>query len=160
MIKYEDKKEFKLSNKLNYQHNGSVMQCETLDMFAPSRAQSSEVFKLKQFYFKAQSDLATRFMPMLKNLQENKDKLNTQQDNGEDLEGQTAQVLQTIYTSDIDMNDFIKSFCDLAKKGAVKTPAGAQMTDLLLDSLSLQDIERLLGEYLVFFIVNSTAKAK
>jgi hypothetical protein len=159
MIKYSDKEQFKLSSKLQYQHNGDFADCEHLDIFAPTRSQFSEVIKLKQGYFKAQGEVAARYMPLMKNIEEIKSQLKKEDEQEQQsIDAQAKQIIEAIYTSDIDIEEYFKQFKLLCVKGAVKTPLGTAITELLLDKLSINDLERLLGEYLAFFIVGSTAK--
>lgn len=160
MLKYSDKETFKLSSKLQYQHNGDILECEELEMFAPSRAQFSEVIKLKQGYHKAQGEVAARYMPLMKNLDEIKEQLKQEENKQvENIDSQSKQIIEAIYTSSIDIEDFYKQFKSLCIKGGVKTPSGNSMTEALFDKLSIADLERLLGDYLAFFIVGSMTKA-
>lgn len=157
MIKYADSQEFTLSKKLRYQKNGDVLETDKLDMFAPSRDNFSQVLKLKQGYHKAQSQVAARYLPLLKNIDEFKDKFD-KQDKEEDIATLSTQVLEALYTSDIDIEDYFNCFKLLCTKGAIKTLDGVILTNEMLSNISINDLERLLGEYLGFFIVASTTK--
>lgn len=133
--------DFNLSGPINYHAEGTSEEGHSLTLAAPSVKARKKSAKLKQGVMRAVSSL-----------QGNAD---TQSDKKgkEDIKGE--EILALIQMSDIDYGEYIDTFIDLLCKGVCKIEDKVEITSNIAEDISFEDMEKLMGEYLVNFILGS-----
>lgn len=137
--------EYILSSPISYQYEGSATEGEIIYLTAPSAKNHKKIAKLKQGFMRAISDLDDSKQ------QENK----VAEEDVSDREKGLAMLglLQMSKTTDYD--DYIELFISLLSDGLAKIDDKVVLTNLLVEKLSFSDIEGLLSDYLVNFIIGS-----
>lgn len=155
--------EFNLLTPFDYHCNGVLAKAEVLSIKAPVFKQASHVSKIKQYFFvafKHQWDALTPEQQAKAEADEKKAELEAKENGTPIVDNQTMevharQVLGALTACPVlDIAELFKTFAKLLADGTAfiaddnKTP----LTSGLVDRLSYEDVERLLGEYIVHFL--------
>ena len=139
-----DKAEVTLQRPISYDSNGEKVMAQSVMLYAPNSVQLSNSTFMKQKFFQAVSSVKGE---------------SKKEDDGKkisDLSGQD--ILMMMYMSDVDMVKFMIAAKELLKSGVAKLDDKEKMNATLLEKLSDEDFEKLVGDYLVNFTLASALK--
>ena len=111
-----------------------------LELTAPSVNNRKRVAKLKQGFMRVINDL-----PETAKKEEKKDNEKVKPE----------EILTLIQMGSIEYDEYIDIFVNLLTSGVCKIEGEVAMTQLIAEKISFEDMERLMGEYLVNFILVS-----
>ncbi len=134
---------FELSTPLEYHSKGQLEKAVELLLKAPSNRQRHESAKLKQGFFRA-----------LKGVADNNGNVDSGTDDKSDGGISGSEVTSVIMMSDVDLSEYQENFRLLLVNGACFV-GGEKLTKELFDKLSDADTEKLMGEYIVSFLLAS-----
>lgn len=137
--------DFLLKSPIEIMDGGKIVPCDKLIMTAPSVSMMRYAMPLKQGLLSSMVKLNKQI-----NAEQSKDQGG---ENQGELTGEA--VLSILYMSDLDINKYTETFKDLCAEGAVKLKNGDKMQSHLIDKMSAEDFESLLGEYVANFIIGS-----
>ncbi len=134
--------EFSLSESISYHNKGESQEGHSLTLTAPTVKARKKAAKLKQGVMRAVSSLQgdANIKP-----EDKKSK--------EDIKPE--EILALIQMSSIEYDEYMDIFIDLLCKGICKIEDEIEMTAQLADKMSFEDTEKLMGEYLINFILGS-----
>jgi hypothetical protein len=141
----KDEIEVLLTKKIPYSKGGESLNAESVLLTAPSARDLKETTILKQSFFQAIASLKSQG-------EESASDIDAQVD---DMTGDD--VLSMMFMSNVDMNKFFDSAKSVLKKCA-KLDGVVELNDHLIDELNGDDFEKLVGEFLINFILASTLK--
>lgn len=134
--------DFTLSESIEYQSEGSTQTASMLELTAPSVNNRKRVAKLKQGFMRAINDLQG-------------DKSVEGGEKDKDHKIKPEEVLALLQMGSVEYDEYIDIFVNLLVSGVCKIDGKEPLTAIRVDNISFTDIERLLGEYLVNFILTS-----
>lgn len=132
-----------LTTPLKYSVSGGFEDANELILKAPSNKHRRQANELKQGFFRA-----------LKGSADASGNVETTAD-ASDHETTGDEIVTALMMSDIDYCKYIETFRDLLINNICYLPGDVKMTTPLFDSLSLDDTDTLLGEYLANFLLFS-----
>lgn len=135
--------EFNLNKPVKYHKNGNEELSYQLTLYAPAGRHRQELVKLKQGFLKSISSLQGSY---------NQSNANQSQENqgiGSD------EIIMILMMSDVDMNKYFDNFKALLCKNICYVDPNQKLTEYIYDNIDLDDLERLLGEYLSNFLLSS-----
>lgn len=132
--------DFTLSEPVDYQTGGENTKASMLELTAPSVNNRKRVAKLKQGFMRVINDL-----PETAKKEEKKDNEKVKPE----------EILTLIQMGSIEYDEYIDIFVNLLTSGVCKIEGEVAMTQLIAEKISFEDMERLMGEYLVNFILVS-----
>ncbi len=139
----QDRFEYRLEKPVTYHHKGEKRDGELLVLIAPTSRQNALRQKMQQMFMQAVASLRA------------KNTGNTGS-SGDDSDGDStmssSEVLSIMMMSDIDMCEFNEMFKRLLFDGACLVEGEEKLTQKLYDDFSAYDCDKLLGEYMAFFI--------
>lgn len=131
-----------LKNPVKYHKNGEIEYSHELTLFAPTGSHRRELVKLKQYFIKA-----------IKSLQGTDKADKSSSDDGQ----LTAESISYVFMfSDIDFNEIIDTFESLITKGLCNVDDNQKMTSSIYKNIMPDDLEKIIGEYLLVFLLSST----
>lgn len=139
--------EFHLEEPLEYAHDGDPATTEEITLKAPKTRQRKTVGKLKQYFFRA----------LPKDQTDDDEKKQDQPQDEVEIKGD--EIIFLIAQSDVDYTDFIEQGRKLMLSGTAEVAPGVPLTDVLIDRMSIDDVDRMIGEYVATFIVRSALKS-
>lgn len=139
--------DFTLSGPISYQATGENTQASMLELTAPSVKNRKKVAKLKQGFMRVINDLPET---QKKEAQEQAEK-----EKGKSEAPDPQEILTLIQMGAVEYDEYIDIFVSLLVSGICKIEGEVAMTQLIADKISFQDMEKLMGEYLVNFILVS-----
>jgi hypothetical protein len=125
---------------------GKQIQCTCIHLYAPSAKQLENVTPMKQLFFQA--------VGSLKDDDKAKDKPPSQ----EKVEMSASDVMSMMFMSEVDMTKFMNHAKALFISGMIKLDGKKDFNEGLIEKLSADDFEKVVGEYLVNFIIASALK--
>ncbi len=131
---------FELTNPVDYQGGGQNLTGKTLTLRAPSYKNRRHCQKLKQLFFKAIKPM----MEDAKNAAKDKQKGEQGNPTGED-------ILNIFLISDVDMEEVMDVFERLLLDGICQID-NFPIPKKMFDQMSLDDMEKLFGEYMSHFL--------
>ena len=132
-----------LEESFEYSHKGSTEAATFIKITAPSAKQLTHCAELKQAFYRATKDAP-------------KDEAETGADK-EKIEG--SDIMALMYGSDhVEMPKVFLHAKELLTSGVCLVDGEAKLTKPLFDEMSNDDMEVLVGEYLVNFILRSVLK--
>lgn len=136
--------DFTLSNPITYHSGGENKPTTLLTFYAPSSKNRKKVFQLKQGAKRAIKDLMSLF-----------DGENKQSEGNEEPDG--SAMLEVLQMSDsISYDDYVELFVDLVTSGVCKVDySEVFLTARMVEDMTCSDLEKIMGEYLVNFILGS-----
>lgn len=134
---------FELSEPVSYSSKGEVTQGTSITFYAPSAAQRKKVTKLKQFFFRA--------LPKEIDAEVERDKTK----NTEQAEITGEAIIALIAGSDADYSEFIELGRSLLCERNAKIDDIEFLTAPILDRISIDELENMVGQYVANFIVKS-----
>ena len=141
--------EFTLSNKLTFHNKGEVEVTDLLTLVAPCNKQIHMVSKLKQLFLRALHE-ATK---------SSKEPATEKSSDESDITAD--QLVMGLYMSTtVEISDVMDVFKKLLISGScyvgtVTKDSKTELTDALYDKLDYEDTEKMLGEYLLNFLLSS-----
>lgn len=140
--------DFPLSTKIPYAKDGEEVKGSFIKFTAPSSKQLTQCSMLKQSFIRAVTEQAKN----------NPDAAN-EADDGKKIKGED--IIYLLYGSEsVDMGKILLSAIELFKSGVAMIEGEAKLTKPLLDEISNDDLEGMLGEYLANFILRSVLNKK
>jgi len=136
---------FKLSSPIKLSVDGKFEKQYELYLYSPSNKDRKLTRKLRQQFMHVIADMQNKFA----------DSEGSGKESGE-MDGNA--LIQAIYLSDNEINNFIDTFKTLATNGAVKFINDTNINSISYDEISEEDEEKILGEYLANFILTSLMK--
>lgn len=130
---------YDLKATINYHASGENKEATAVILSAPSNKQRRAAARLKQFFFQAIKDL--------------KSEDQSTGDDGKKPKG--SDIVALLMMSDVDIDDVHESFKDILTTGCAMIDGATSLTSLHYESLSYEDTEEMLGEYLVNFLIPS-----
>ena len=140
--------DFPLSTKIPYAKEGEEVQGSFIKLTPPSSKQLTQCAFLKQSFIRAVTEQAKA----------NPDAAN-ESDDGKKITGQD--IIYLLYGSEsVDMGKLLLSAIELFKSGVAQIEGEVKLTKPLLDEMSNDDLEGMLGEYMANFILKSVLSKK
>jgi hypothetical protein len=133
--------EFTLSDPIKYQTGGEHVEGVKLELTAPAVKNRKRAAKLKQGFMRCINDLPSE----AKKSPEKK----------QDAKLNPDEVLVILQMGSIEYDEYIDIFVNLLSRGVCKIDGKEDLTELLAEKISFEDLERLMGEYIVNFILGS-----
>jgi hypothetical protein len=137
--------DFTLSDSIKYQTGGETTEGSMLELTAPSVNNRKRVAKLKQGFMRVVNDLQN-------------DKTVKSEDKKGEAEIKPEEILVLLQMGSIEYDEYMDIFVNLLTAGVCKIDGKEPLNTLRADSISFDDMERLMGEYLVNFILGSLGK--
>lgn len=141
---------FRLEQPIKYHKSGEVVETFELVLRAPSKKTRKPAIKLKKGFFSAlnyhqqNSDVTEEQKAAAKKSLKEDDNMSGQE------------VMMMLYMSDVDMEKIDDAFTSLLlSPGICKIDDEIDLTDAILDTMSDEDLDRLLGDYLANFFIGS-----
>lgn len=131
--------EFTLSEPLKYHGGGENTESCKLELTAPSVKNRKKAAKLKQGFMRCINDLASDSTA-------NEDK---------DHKIKPEEILVLLQMGSVEYDEYIEIFMGLITEGVCKIEGKVALTKDLAEEISFEAMERLMGEYLVNFILGS-----
>lgn len=136
---------FKLKTPIKYHEKGQQADAYELIMRAPCMRQHRNVSALKQGFFKQVTSLQEKMKS-----QNVDSKINTNEELNAEL------LMNMLYSGgELNLNDYLNHFRELCLSGAVILPNEDKLIATHIDSLPIEEFERLAGEYILNFIIGS-----
>lgn len=143
---------YELKTPLKYHSNGEEAEASFITLYAPSYKHMDKTVPLKQAFYRAASALKDETV-------EQEDTDTEVPDNDAGATGSMA--VDMLYQSTEDMFKICLHAAELFKApGIAKIEGSEKMTGPILEKLSQDDLEQMLGAYLVNFILASALNAK
>ncbi len=144
----KDTFDFTLTHSIEYSTNGDSREGRVISCTAPTSKQQRFRMELKQGFMRAITSLNSG------------DSEPQKIDDGSGSKEPTGtEILMGLYSSDIDMPEFMETFKKLACSGVCKIEGEEDLKEGTFDRMDPEDAENLLGDYLVNFILSSALKA-
>lgn len=137
--------DFTLSEPIDYQAKGENTKASMLELSAPAVNNRKKVAKMKQGFMRVVNELPDSVKKEAGELQE-KDK---------DEKATPGEILSLLQMGSIDYADYIDIFVSLLTSGTCRVEGEVAITSHMVDKISFEDIEKLMGEYFVNFILTS-----
>lgn len=138
---------FDLNCEVKYAHNGEETIAKFIELSPPTFKQLDRCAPLKQAFFRAVS--------------QTRDMATTEGETETDIEDMEPEnIAQLIYTSDEDATKFLLHGVELLKSGIAKVEGTEKVTQPIIDQLSLDEIEKLIGTYMLNFILASVLNSQ
>jgi len=136
--------EYTLKQSFDYAHKGEQYTASTLLCKCPTSKQIDKCARLKQAFYRAAAESAESASDKQQGDRAARDSDITAQD-----------VLDAICQSSVDFGEVLSVGISLISSGIVLIDGQEKLTRGLVDKMSLDDLESLIGEYYVNFIVAS-----
>ena len=134
--------EYTLSDPVKFHKGGSTEETTLLVFQAPSAKNRRKVSRLKQGFMQAVSSIKAEGTDAKK------------EGKAEDIKPQ--EILSVLQMSDIDYESYVETFFSLVTDGICKVDGSeVSLTGQMLDEVSCDDLDKIMGEYLVNFIIGS-----
>ena len=145
--------EYRLAQPIEYSDQGEMVPGEVLVLTAPKGNQRKEITTLKQTFFRAISSntnsASTEQIEEAKNKRETKEEV-------EEIEINSDEVLLVVMqSSDVEYADFIEIGRKVITGGVCKIDGVKTVNAVIIDRLPVEELEKLIGSYVAFFIVSS-----
>jgi hypothetical protein len=148
--------EYRLTQPIEYSDQGEMVPGEVLVLTAPKGNQRKEITKLKQTFFRAISSGNESLSE--EQIEVAKDKRSESE--SEEIEINSDEVLFIVMqSSSVDYADFIEIGRKVILGGICKIDGVKTVNAVIVDRLSVEDLENLIGSYVAFFIVSSAMKS-
>ena len=143
--------DFTLSDPIEYQAKGENTKASLLELSAPAANNRRKVAKLKQGFMRVVNEIPESAKQEAKEIVDKKE--------GEKKEETSPrEILALLQMGSIDYADYIDTFVGLLTSGICKVEGETPITGLMVDKISCEDLERLMGEYFVNFILGSVGE--
>ena len=150
--------EYKLSQPVEYADQGEQVEGDVLVCTAPKGKNRKDATRIKQMFFRAMPSL-DEFSDEQKEAAEQR---KAESDNSEssDVEIDGGEVLFMIMQSTkVEYDEFIELGRKMISSGLCKVDGIKEVNSTVLDRLSVEELENLIGDYVAFFIVSSAMKS-
>jgi len=145
-MEYKTEIIFNLSTPIEYHAKGNLEQSYELVLKAPSNRVGRQCNQLKQ-----------GFMRALKSLADGSGEVKTETDaNGKEIKAD--EIIQVLQMSSIDYADYVDTFKSLITNKMAEVVDGVFLTIPMFENLSIDDTDKMLGEYLESFLLTSQLK--
>lgn len=140
----QDRFEYKLEKPVTYHHKGEKCEGQLLVLIAPTARQNGLRQKMQQMFMQS--------IASLRNKSKGKGGAENTSESDEDTKMGSSEVLSIIMMSDIDMGEFNEMVKRLLFDGACLVEGDEKLTPKIYDEFSAYDCDKLMGEYVAFFI--------
>ena len=148
--------EYRLAQPIEYSDQGEMVPGEVLVLTAPKGNQRKDITKLKQTFFRAIT--STNDPANSEQIEEAKEKRDEVEES--ELEINSDEVLFVVMqSSSVDYADFIEIGRKVLIGGICKIDGVKTVNSVIIDRLSVEELENLIGAYVAFFIVSSAMKS-
>lgn len=135
----QDIHDVELSQPLEYSSKGQAMEAKSITLYAPTRKAFKHNAKLKQLTMQAMASMAESRTASTADSSEN------------ELRGKDLMTM--LYASDIDIDELSNTFQTIVTNSSAAKIGDETITEHLLDKLSMDDYDNLMGEYIVTFLL-------
>ena len=137
--------DFSLSESIVY-HSGNSAECtcDTLVLKAPSNKDRKRIFKVQQMFLQATKSM----------MRMSEDHVNTPDPSDANADLDASMIVSVIMMSSVDFGDFADAVCNLLYKNCYLDD-DTKLNETLFDKISLDDAQRLVGEYVANFLLPS-----
>lgn len=143
--------DFTLSEPIDYQAKGENTKSSLLELSAPSGKERKKAARLKQGFMRCINEIPDSDKQQAKELADKKD-------GTEKKETKPEEILALLQMGSIDYPDYLDIFVGLLTSGICKVEGDTPITSLIVDKISYEDLEKLMGEYFVNFILGSSGE--
>jgi hypothetical protein len=140
-----------LSEPIKYQSKGENTESSLLELSAPAANNRRKVAKLKQGFMRVVNEIPESAKQQAKEIVDKKE-------GDKKEETSPKEILALLQMGSIDYADYIDIFVGLLTSGICKVEGETPITSLMVDKISCEDLERLMGEYFVNFILGSVGE--
>ena len=140
--------DFTLSEPIKYQKDGANTEASMLELTSPAVNNRKKVARMKQGFMRVIGELPESAKLEAK---ESADK----KEDDEKEKTNPREILSLLQMGSIDYADYVDIFVSLLTSGICKVEGETPITAHMLDKVSFEDIEKLMGEYFVNFILTS-----
>lgn len=138
--------DFPLTQDFSYSHKGDQVDARFIKLTAPTSRHSKECAALKQAFFRAQNSFVAQARE------------SDAEPSGEKITGDDV-IMMMAASKDVDLPDVFDVARKLFTSGTIAVvdgEPGCRLTSALVDKMSQEDFEVMLGEYLVNFTLASS----
>lgn len=146
MTEYKTEIVFDLTQPIEYHAKGNVEKSYQLILKAPNNRVNRQGNQLKQ-----------GFMRALKSLADTSGKVETGKEQ-ESKDITAEEIIEVLQMSDVDYADYIDTFKSLITNKIALVADDIYLTNPMFDALSIDDTDKMLGEYLESFLLASRLK--
>lgn len=133
-----------LSTPISYAYKGEMQEADFIELIAPNFKQIEHFMPVEQAFVAAVTDLSNI---------NTSDSVESIEDEDNKITG--SQALVIMMRSSCDMNVIILHCAELFKSGAALLGGEQKITAPILDAMPMDDIKKLVGEYIANFIAIS-----
>jgi hypothetical protein len=138
---------YTLKTSFGYSSKGDTIDATFLSLSAPNFLQIDKVAPIKQAFVSAISSMKSSLPSELQEVESE----------GEDEAISAKQCMQVLYASAVDISKVLQDAQKLLVSGVVLVDGEIRLTRALLEKLTMEDFEGVLGEYIANFIMPSLA---
>jgi len=147
MTEYKTEIEFNLSSPVKYHAGGKIEESYTLILKAPSNRVGRQCNQLKQ-----------GFMRALKGLADSSGDVKVHNGDAKKQEITAEEIIEVLQMSEIDYSDYVETFKSLLTNKMAMVSNDIALNGVMFDELSIDDTDKMLGEYLESFLLVSQLK--
>ncbi|KKN52104.1 hypothetical protein LCGC14_0615780 [marine sediment metagenome] len=142
--------EFELEEPIQYAVDGGTSEATLVILKAPTTRNRRDCLFLKQQFLRALHEVSGEQDSKKKKTEEPEDETDTKEE-----EPDPEEVAILIGSSSVDLGEFFDRARALMCRGSAFIEGKVEMTTELFDRMSMEDSERMIGSYMVNFIVRS-----
>lgn len=136
--------DFPLTKEFDYSHKGDTVSATFIKLTAPSAKQLKHCTELKQAFYRAMHEMQ----------KDNPDKGEVEKTGDEKLTG--TEIIQMLFVSEsVNMSSVLVNAIELLSSGVAMIDGEEKLTKPLIQEMSMDDLEGMLGVYLENFILRS-----
>lgn len=135
--------DFTLSEPIDYQAKGENTKASLLELSAPAVNNRKRAAKMKQGFMRVVNELPDSAK---------------QEGKKGDEKVKPEEILALLQMGSIEYDEYMDIFFNLLTSGICKVEGEVELTQHMADKISFEDLEKLMGEYLVNFILASLEK--
>ncbi len=133
--------DFPLTSPIHYSNKGELVEATFVRLTAPTSKNLKECSFLKQAFFRAMRDLP--------------DTKGDTDPSKDDIEGDDVMVMISM-SNNVGLDEVLMVARRLFSSGVAQADGEVSLTGPTVDGMSMEDLEKMTGEYLVFFTLRSS----
>ena len=148
--------DYRLSQPVPYADQGETVEGEVLVCTAPKGKNRKDVTKLKQMFFRSLPDQDSASIEKAQAAKELKEEEASEEDisiNGNEI------LFIVMQSAKVEYDDFIELGRKVLSSGCCSIDGVKEVNSTIIDRLSVEELENVVGEYVAFFIVSSAMKS-
>lgn len=148
---------FDLSQPLTYGHGGELATSSFVILTAPTSRERKECAYLKQAFFVAINE--NRSGMDEEKVERARERLKQEQKKDEELLSGEEVMMMIASSTKVKFDEFLEVGRRLLQSGVAKIGGEEKLTGALIDKMDMDDFEKLVGDYLAFFTLQSSLTA-